>query len=118
MAGGEIWHEVAPDLQSASRPAPPGDRLRRWRKLHLAVDAASGVIVAQTLTDQDTDDPSQLGSLLDQIDHPSGRVTADGAYDGAYDGAPTYQTIAAYGDGIKVALVHLEFKSLESHRFV
>ena len=31
---------------------------RTWRKLHLAVDAASGMIVAQTLTDQDTDDPS------------------------------------------------------------
>ena len=41
--------------------------------MHLAVDAASGMIVAQTLTDQDTDDPI-------------GRVTADGAY----DGAPTY----------------------------
>jgi hypothetical protein len=30
---------------------------RKWRKLHLAVDAANGVIVAQTLTDQDVDDP-------------------------------------------------------------
>jgi hypothetical protein len=43
---------------------------RTWRKLHLAVDAASGLIVAQTLTDQDVDDPSQVGSLLDQIDDP------------------------------------------------
>jgi hypothetical protein len=41
---------------------------RTWRKLHLAVDAASGMIVAQTLTDQDADDPSQVGPLLDQID--------------------------------------------------
>ncbi len=70
------------------------------RKLHLAVDAVSGVIVAQTLTDQDTDDPSQVAPLLDQIDDPIGRVTADGAY----DGAPTYQTIAAYGDGIEVVI--------------
>jgi len=100
MVGGETWREVAPDLQSASRPAPPGDRLRRWRKLPLAVDAASGVIVAQTLTDQDTDDPSQVGPLLDQIDDPIGRVMADSAY----DGAPTYQTIAAYGDGIEVVI--------------
>jgi hypothetical protein len=37
---------------------------RTWRKLHLAVDAASSIIVAQTLTDQDADDPSQLGPLL------------------------------------------------------
>ena len=73
---------------------------RTWRKLHLAVDAVSGMIVAQTLTDQDTDDPSQVGPLLDQIDEPIVRVTADGAY----DGAPTYQTIAAHGDGIDVVI--------------
>jgi len=73
---------------------------RTWRKLHLAVDAANGMIVAQTLTDQDTDDPSQVGPLLDQIDDPLVQVTADGAY----DGAPTYQTIAAHGDGIEVVI--------------
>jgi len=38
---------------------------RKWRKLHLAVDAVSGMIVAQTLTDQDADDPSQVAPLLD-----------------------------------------------------
>jgi hypothetical protein len=57
-------------------------------------------IVAQTLTDQDVDDPSQVGPLLDQIDGPIGRVTANGAY----DGDPTYQTIAAHGDGIDVVI--------------
>src|SRR6202166_2174966 len=71
---------------------------RKWRKLHLAVDADSGVIVAQTLTDQDADDPSQVAPLLDQIGGPFTRMTADGAY----DGTPSYQTIAAHGDGIKV----------------
>ena len=39
---------------------------RKWRKLHLAVDAANGMIVAQTLTDQDVDDPSQVAPLLDR----------------------------------------------------
>jgi len=73
---------------------------RTWRKLHLAVDAASSVIVAQTLTDQDADDPSQVAPLLDQIDDPIGRVTADGAY----DGVPTYQTIVAHGDEIEVVI--------------
>ena len=73
---------------------------RKWRKLHLAVDADNGMIVAQTLTDQDADDPSQVAPLLDQIDIPIGRVTADGAY----DGAPTYETIAAYGDDIEVVI--------------
>jgi IS5 family transposase len=56
---------------------------RKWRKLHLAVDAASGMIVAQTLTDQDADDPSQVAPLLDQIEDRIARVMADGAYDGA-----------------------------------
>ena len=56
---------------------------RTWRKLHLAVDAANGMIVAPTLTDQDVDDPSQVGSVLDRIDDPIVQVTADGASDGA-----------------------------------
>jgi hypothetical protein len=73
---------------------------RKWRKLHLAVHAASCMIVAHTLADQDADDPSQVAPLLDQIDGPIIRVTADGAY----DGAPTYQTIAMYGDGIEVVI--------------
>ncbi len=81
--------------------AKHGTKSRRtWRKLHLAVDAASGLIVAQTLTDQDVDDPSQVGPLLNQIDDPIGQVTADGAY----DGDPTYQTIAAHSDGIEVVV--------------
>jgi hypothetical protein len=47
--------------------------------LHLAVDAASGMIVAQTLTDPDVADPSRVAPLLDQIDGPIAQVTADGA---------------------------------------
>src|SRR5271165_1275589 len=73
---------------------------RKWRKLHLAVDAGSGMIVAQTLTDQDADDPSQVGPLLDQINGQIAQVMADGAY----DGAPTYQTIAAHGEDIEVVI--------------
>ncbi len=64
-----------------------GARARRqWRKLHLALDADSGKIVAHCLTDQDTDDPSQVEPLLDRIDAEIDRFTADGAY----DGDPTY----------------------------
>lgn len=73
---------------------------RSWRKLHLAVDAGSGQIVACLLTEQNVDDPSQVGQLLDQIDGEIGQVTADGAY----DGAPTYQTITQHGDAIKVVI--------------
>ncbi|API57528.1 IS5 family transposase (plasmid) [Rhizobium leguminosarum] len=67
-----------------------GARSRRtWRKLHLAVDAKSGAIIAHGLTDQKTDDPSQVAPLLDQIDGEIDQFTADGAY----DGKPTYRSI-------------------------
>lgn len=72
----------------------------RWRKLHLAVDADSGMIVAQVLTDQHTDDPSQVGPLLAQVDEEIDKVIADGAY----DGKPTYETIAQYSDKIEVVI--------------
>jgi transposase len=73
---------------------------RKWRKRHLAVDAGSGMIVAQVLTDQDADDPSQVAPLLDQIDDRIARLMADGAY----DGDPIYQTIAAHDDDIDVVI--------------
>jgi transposase len=73
---------------------------RTWRKLHLAVDAGTGMIVAHTLTDQDVDDPSQVAPLLDQIDAKIARVVADGAY----DGDPTYQAIAAHSADITVVI--------------
>jgi len=63
---------------------------RTWRKLHLAVDAASNTIVAATLTTTDDGDASQVGPLLDQTSGPIDTVMADGAY----DGDPSYQTIA------------------------
>ena len=73
---------------------------RKWCKLHLAVDADNGMIMARTLTDQDADDPSQVAPLLDQIDGGIAKVTADGAY----DGAPTDGTIAAHGEDIEVVI--------------
>src|ERR1035437_858247 len=73
---------------------------RSWRKLHLAVDANTGLIVASVLTEQDVDDPSQVGPLLDQIEHEIEQVTADGAY----DGEPTYETIAKRDPQIKVVI--------------
>ena len=81
--------------------AKHGAKTRRtWRTLHFAVDVDSGMIVAQVLTDQHTDDPSQVGPLLDQVEEKICKVTADGAY----DGTPTYQTIARYGDNIEAVI--------------
>ena len=73
---------------------------RSWWKLHLAVDANTGLIVASVLTKQDVDDPSQVGPLLDQIEHEIDQVTADGAY----DGEPTYDTIAKRDPQIEVVI--------------
>jgi hypothetical protein len=56
-------------------------RRRAWRKLHLAVDARTGMIVASTLTGKEVDDAAELGSLLDQVEEPLATVVADGAYD-------------------------------------
>ena len=55
---------------------------RRWRKLHLAVDADTQEIAAVELTPDDVGDVSALPDLLDRIESPVGSVTADGAYDG------------------------------------
>ncbi len=59
-----------------------GTKTRRsWRKLHIAVDADTGRIAAATVTTNDVDDASQIGSLLNQVDGPVASFTADGAYD-------------------------------------
>ena len=55
---------------------------RRWRKLHLGVDADTHEIVAVELTPDDVGDIAELPDLLDQIDADVASLTADGAYDG------------------------------------
>jgi Transposase DDE domain len=54
---------------------------RRWRKLHLGVDADTHEVVAVELTPDDVGDVSQLAGLLDQVVTPVASVIADGAYD-------------------------------------
>jgi hypothetical protein len=55
---------------------------RRWRKLHLGVDAGTHEIDAVELTPDDVGDVSEIPELLDQIDTDVASTTADGAYDG------------------------------------
>ncbi len=64
---------------------------RRWRKLHIAVDAGSQEIVASDLTGDDVGDVTALPDLLDQVEGPVDAVIADGAY----DGQPVYDAVAA-----------------------
>ena len=60
----------------------PGRR-RQWRKVHLAMDTATGDIRAVEFTSSQTGDSPVLPDLLAQIpaDQTIGTVTADGAYD-------------------------------------
>lgn len=55
---------------------------RRWRKLHLGIDAATDEIVASELTLDDVGDVTEIPELLDQIDADVASLMADGAYDG------------------------------------
>lgn len=74
---------------------------RGWRKLHLALDADSGDIIAHVMTDQEAGDTSQVGPLLDQmIDRPIGQFTADGAY----DGDPTYGALTNHSPDAAVII--------------
>src|SRR5271170_1702498 len=70
---------------------------RRWRKLHLGVDADTQEIVAVELTPDDVGDISALPDLLDQIDADVTSMTADGAYDGeaVYDAVAERHPAAA-----------------------
>jgi hypothetical protein len=68
-----------------------GRKPRRWRKLHLAVDAETGEIVAHVLTDKDAGDITQVPALLATVEGRIASVIADGAY----DGQAVYQEAAA-----------------------
>jgi hypothetical protein len=73
---------------------------RTWKKLHLAMDADTEMIMASTLTGNDVGDPSQVAPLLDQIEATITSVTADGAY----DGMPTYEVVAGHGEDVRVII--------------
>jgi hypothetical protein len=68
-----------------------GRARRSWRKLHLAVDAETGEIVASVLTGKEAGDAGQVSALLEQVEGEIASVMADGAY----DSEPVYRTIEA-----------------------
>src|SRR5689334_19999770 len=63
---------------------------RRWRKLHLAIDADTQEIVASELSTDEVGEASELPHLLAQIEGAVASMTADEAY----DGEPVYQAVA------------------------
>jgi transposase len=54
---------------------------RRWRKLHLGINAETLDVVVAELTPDDVGDVSAVPDLLEQIDSSVASLTADGAYD-------------------------------------
>ena len=54
---------------------------RTWRKLHLSMDAATQRVRAALITNKEVVDPRVLPRLLQAVEEPIERVTADGAYD-------------------------------------
>ena len=74
MYGESEWLDQQHDLRSR----------RRWRKLHLGLDADTQEIVAAELTPDNVGDVSVLPELLDQIDPDIASLTAAGAYDGEF----------------------------------
>ena len=78
---------------------PPKNRA--WRKLHLAVDANTGEIVASDLTGRRTHDCTRVPVLLEQL---NGRVASVSA-DGAYDTKAVYEAAHAHGEGRTVRVL-------------
>jgi DDE family transposase len=68
--------------QGEWQEAKHGRARRSWRKLHLALDAGTGEIVASTLTGDEADDAGQVPDLLEQVEGEVASVTAAGAHDG------------------------------------
>jgi IS5 family transposase len=78
---------------------PP--KRRGWRKLHLAVDADTGEVLASDLTNRRTADCARVHELLDQIEGQVVSVTADGAY----DAGSVYEAARKKGDGHRVRVL-------------
>lgn len=64
-------------------------RYHTWRKLHIAMDAQSQMILSMTMTDSTRLDGNYLPGLIDDIDAAIYQITGDGAYDkrGCYEKA-------------------------------
>ncbi|MGI9508648.1 MAG: IS5 family transposase, partial [Geminicoccaceae bacterium] len=69
--------------------AKHGKKRRGWKKVHIGLDAKSGMIVSHLLTGKDAGDSDQVDVVLDQVDGLIGRFLADGAY----DGDPVYDAV-------------------------
>jgi len=56
-------------------------RPRKWMKVHIAIDALTKRIIAESTTESDVGDSTALEDLLDQIPNKIKQVMGDGGYD-------------------------------------
>jgi hypothetical protein len=74
-------------------------KARRWKKLHLGVDA-QGRIVASAVTESHAQDPSQVPELLSQVDGAIDHFIGDGIF----DQAPVSTAIEHHSPGAQVII--------------
>jgi Transposase DDE domain len=72
---------------------------KRWKKLHIGVDA-QGQIIASTVTESHEQDPSQVPTLLAQVDHRIDRFVGNGIF----DQAPVYTAVESHSPGALVII--------------
>ncbi len=84
--------DLALDSTGLHVARPRGAGCEGWRKLHIAVDPDSGIVLAEELTRSDVHDSVPVSSLLGNIEGQIGRVYGDGAY----AGGPTYRAVAEH----------------------
>ena len=118
----------APSATGPARRGPPsrarqhGSVHRRgrrgWRKLHLGVDQ-SGVILLHTLTEATGEDATTALDLLNAVEGPLVRVTADAAYDtvaraGSDDHVGEAARPAPLEEGVRVTIVRAGWRMRSS----
>ena len=74
---------------------------KKWRKLHIGLDLATGKIICSDLTKDNVADTTALPRLLDQINTPVSHFLADGVY----DGTPSNTLLRArFGDTVEIII--------------
>jgi IS5 family transposase len=74
---------------------------RTWRKVHLAVDCASGLVMAVAVTEARVHDSTVVEPLLAAVECPLASVAADGAY----DRRRVYEALMQHSAGVRIAVL-------------
>jgi len=75
-------------------------RRRTWRKVHLAVDCVSGLVLAVEVTEARVHDSTVVEPLLAAV----GCLLASVAADGAYDRRRVYEALVRHSAGVQIAI--------------